>query len=102
MNKSLPPFLPAKIGSYRPPKVRYVRITAESCVHDFDMHMLNGAQPIHGFVEHIPSGERRKAVFTRLKIHGVPEVMLAHRVTGTLYRQPDGISSSPDLRAVVK
>ena len=102
MQKSLPPFLQAKFGEYRAHGETHVRVTAESCVFSNDLQMLRSAQPIEGFVEHTPSGERKPAVFTRLKIDGVRAVMLAHRVTGTLYRAHDGVSSSPALKAVVR
>lgn len=102
MKKSLPAFLQAKFGEFRAQRETHVRITAESCVMNNDMHLLRSAQPIEGFVEHIPSGDRKPAVFTKLKIHGVRAVMLAHRTTGTLYRAHDGVSSSPSLKAVVQ
>lgn len=93
--------LPARIGDYRAPRETHVRITAESCVNALDMHLLTKAEPVNGFVEFVPTGERKPAVFIRLKIEKVKPVMLAHRITGTLYRAHDGVSSSPDLKAVL-
>lgn len=96
--KELPKFLPAKVGRYRPPGQRYVRITAETCVDDLDMYMLKGAQVQHGYVIHKPSESRRTAEFTKLYVGGKDKYVYAERVTGTLYSLR-GVSSSPDLVA---
>lgn len=96
--KALPKFLPAKVGRYRPAGQKYVRITAESCVDDHDMHMLKGAQVQHGYVLHIPSESRRTAEFTKLHVAGKNKFVFAERVTGTLY-DSKGVSSSLDLVA---
>lgn len=93
----LPNFLPAKVGRFRPPGQRYVRITAESCVDDLDIQMLKTAHPVVGVVLHKPSNTRRKAQFTRLLVND-KKTMFAERVTGTLYNI-HGVSSSADLVA---
>lgn len=96
--KPVPKFLPAKVGRYRPPGQRYVRVTVESCVDDHDISLLRMAEPRYGYVLHIPSESRRSAVFTRLLIEGKRKPYFAERVTGTLY-DSQGRSSSLDLVA---
>ena len=95
--KELPKFLPAKVGRFRSPGQRWIRITAETCVDDLDMKMLRDAQAQHGYVVHVPSQRKRTAEFTKLLLGG-RKYVFAERVTGTLY-DPQGVSSSPDLVA---
>lgn len=94
--KSLPKFLPARVGRYRPQGESHVRITAQYCVDEFDIKMLRNAEPKHGRVLHKPTGKQREALFTALKIG--KRLMYAERVTGTLYNE-SGVSSSPDIVA---
>lgn len=91
-------FLTARVGRYRPPGQKYVRITAESCVDELDMQLLRYAQVQNGFVTHIPSGSKREASFTKLHLDLMDKWTFAERKTGTLY-DAQGRSSSCDLVA---
>jgi|GEM_PF-5788557 hypothetical protein len=91
-----PAFLEAKVGEYRPHGQKYVRITAEGCVMDNDMRLLVGAAPIERDVW-VRWGDQVKAkTFTRLRVGR--KAYLADRVTGTLYNEQTGLSSSHGLR----
>ena len=91
-----PDFLEAKVGEYRPQGKSYVRITAEGCVMDNDMRLLSGAAPIERDVWVRWGGHVKTKTFTRLRVGR--KAYLADRVTGTLYNEKTGLSSSHGLR----
>jgi len=94
MNKSLPPFLPARVGEFRAMNEVIIRITPEMCVMDLDMERLRQAVPIERDVRVYLESKRK--VFTRLKLRD--KSYLADRVTGTLYNEKTGRTSSPGLQ----
>lgn len=97
-NSLLPKFLGATVGDYRPQGSKDVRITRHGCVVENDMQMLDRAQPVTRKVLLVYSQQRKQKVFTRLLLG--KKFYLADRVTGTLYAEASGRSSSHDLRLV--
>ena len=98
MTEELPEYLDARVGEYRAPGERHVRITAEGCVASADLYMLAAAEPIERNVSVAWGDEIKPKRFTRLKVKS--KYYLAERVTGTLYNEATGLSSSLSLRLV--
>lgn len=86
--------LPDVRTTYRPQGERSVRITAEGCVMDCDMPML---QP-HETHRVSVAGEIREKKFQRLILAG--HEYLADVVTGTLYDAETGKSGSHQLSII--
>jgi hypothetical protein len=79
-------------STYKPKNMKdLVRITPENCVLFSDMHML---KPVK---QHTVSvcGHNTKKWFQPIDIDG--NLYLAETVTGSLYREATGLSSSPCL-----
>ena len=93
-----PDYLDAMVGEYRAQGEKHVRITAEGCVIAFDMHMLSAAESVERNVYVAWGDEIKPKQFTRLKVKN--KFYLAERVTGTLYNEATGLSSSLSLRLV--
>lgn len=91
-----PAFLEARVGEYRPAGARWIRITAEGCVMDNDMRLLLGARVVDRDVVVRWGDQVKPKSFTRLRVGR--KSFLADRVTGTLYNEATGLSSSPSLR----
>lgn len=91
-----PNHLEARVGEYRPFGERYIRITAEGCVMDQDMRMLLNAKPHECEVYVRWGNEVKTKAFTRLKVGR--KTYLADRITGTLYNEATGLSSTHSLK----
>ena len=93
---SLPSYLEAKVGEYKPLGSGIIRITAGGCVMDNDMRSLLNARLIERNVHVAWGDEIKRKKFTRLMVDGKP--YLACRTTGTLYNERTGASSTHALR----
>jgi hypothetical protein len=98
MTDEKPDYLPARVGEYRPQGCKDVRVTAGNCVLDVDIYMLAGAQPVQRDVYVFWGDTIKTKTFTRLRIGR--KDYLADRVTGTLYNEDTGMSSTSGLRLV--
>lgn len=94
-SKEKPLWLEAKVGEYRPLGDRTVRISAEGCVLQTDLHLLLGAQQVQRWRWSSWDEPRLKA-YTRLMVQG--KRYLADRVTGTVYDEVSGLCSTHNLR----
>lgn len=88
--------LEANLGEYRPMGAKWIRITAEGCVMLQDMDRLLHGKPIKRDVLLVSEQQRRTKTFTRLMLKG--QALLADRITGTIYHEASGRSSSANLR----
>jgi hypothetical protein len=96
MKKTQPNYLQASVGEYAPPGFEGVRITAGGCISEYDMKKLPRAKKVFRDVkvyEQIKLKEFSRVVLGR-------KAYLADRVTGTLYNEVTGLSSSPYLTLV--
>lgn len=96
MKDKKPDFLFAKLGEYKAPSENHVRITAEGCVMNSDMLRLRTAEPVQRDVWVQWDGQVKKKTFTRLKMGRY--LFLADWVTGTLYSEGTGLTTSPGLK----
>jgi hypothetical protein len=94
--KPLPDYLRGSVGEYVPPGFKGVRITAANCIIEFDMKRLQIAKKVF----------RDVRIYRDVKLKEFARVVvgkksyLADRVTGTLYNEETGRSSSPYLTLV--
>jgi hypothetical protein len=91
-------YLEARVGEFRPLREHYVRITAEGCVHELDLRLLQRAAPVHRKCWVRWDDEVKDKTFTRLRLRRT--FFLADRVTGTVFNEKTGRCSSDSLRLV--
>lgn len=95
--KSEPSYLPAIVGEYAPMGFNGVRITAAGCIIEYDIKKLTKAKRIWRDVKVYDQIKIKE--FTRILVKG--KSYLADRVTGTLYSDVTGKSSSIYLNLVM-
>lgn len=91
-----PEYLLGSVGQYAPPEFRGVRITATNCIIDVDMSKLLKAKKVFRDVR--VYHEIKLKEFTRVMVG--KKAFLADRVTGTLYNEQTGRSTSEYLTLV--
>lgn len=95
--KTQPTYLKGSVGEYAPPGFEGVRITAGGCIIEYDMKKLPRAKKVFKDVR----------VYDKIKLKEFTRVLvgrkayLADRVTGTLYNEETGRSSSIYLNLVM-
>jgi hypothetical protein len=94
--KPLPDYLRGSVGEYVPPGFKGVRITAANCIIEFDMKRLQIAKKVFRDVRIYRDVKLKE--FTRVVVG--KKSYLADRVTGTLYNEETGRSSSEHLTLV--
>ena len=97
MAKAKPRYLEATIGEYAPMGFEGVRISDGGCIIEFDVKKLTKAECIERDVD-VYGAVKRKS-FTRIMVRG--KSYLAERVTGTLYNELTGRTSSPYINLVM-
>ena len=94
--KPLPDYLRGSVGEYAPLGFKGVRITAANCIIEFDMKRLQSAKKVFRDVRIYRDVKLKE--FTRVVVG--KKAYLADRVTGTLYNEETGRSSSEHLTLV--